>query len=70
MNLKIITGSVDVHINDKNSGGKLIENKILKYLNDNNIDNIKTIFPVQVQWEDTTAAYYTLYYTMTIILNE
>ena len=68
MEIKVITGSVDVHANEKNTGGIKIEAKIKAYIEENNIKDIKNVLPVQVQWVKDTNAYYTLFYSVTLIL--
>lgn len=68
MEIKVITGSVDVHANEKNTGGIKIEAKIKAYIEENNIKDIKNVLPVQVQWVKDSNAYYTLFYSVTLIL--
>jgi len=68
MNFKIITGSVDVHINELSNGGKMIEDKISQYIQENKIGKILNVHPVQVQWEQATRSYYVLYYSLTVML--
>ncbi|WP_313259419.1 hypothetical protein [Sphingobacterium sp.] len=68
MEIKVITGSVDIHANEKNTGGIKIEAKIKAYIEENNIKDIKNVLPVQVQWVKDTNAYYTLFYSVTLII--